>query len=218
MDEQDKRVVKTSSEARTVHWMHTITWFVMLFSGLVLFSGWFNWLAPVFGGAVGANLIHKLFAIVFISVPLIGLFMRPRNYISWMKTAFHWGRDEIIFMMRFPLDFLGFEVEMPPQDQINAGQKLNSLLFPTIGFFIALSGVIMWFATYFPIWLVQVAYIVHDACWIIGTAQVCLHAYLGSLHPDSGESFWAMFGNGTVKASWAKHHHAKWYDKTYGKD
>lgn len=216
MAKDEKRIEKCTIEARIVHWSHTICWFLMLFTGLVLFSGWFSWLAPVFGGAAGADVVHKLLAIFFISVPLIGLMMKPRSFVNWMKLATRWGKDEIVFMMKFPLDFIGFKVDMPPQDSINAGQKMNSFLFPTVGFFIALSGMIMWFAGNFPVWLVQTAYIVHDACWIIGTAQVCFHAYLGSLHPGSGESFWAMFGDGKVRASWAKHHHAKWYHEKFG--
>lgn len=218
MDRSEERILKCSGGARFVHWSHTICWFVMLFSGLVLFSGWFKWLAPVFGGADGADFIHKLFAVFFIAIPLIGLFMKPRSFVEWMKMAFRWGKDEFVFMLKFPLDFLGFKVSMPPQEKINAGQKINSILFPLLGFLIALSGAIMWFAGKFPVWLVQLAYIVHDCCWIIGTAQVCFHAYLGSLHPGSGESFWAMFGDGKVRASWAKHHHTKWYEEVMGKE
>jgi len=43
-----------------------------------------------------------------------------------------------------------------------------------------------------------------------------MHAYLGSFHPGSGESFWGMW-KGTVREDWAKHHHAIWYEETYGK-
>lgn len=216
MAKSEVRVEKTTPEARFVHWSHTITWFVMLLSGLVLFSPWWHWLAPVFGGAPNADLVHKFFAVIFISVPLIGLVMKPRSFVEWMKTAAHWGKDEIEFMMKFPLDFLGFKVDMSPQDGINAGQKMNTFLFPTVGLGLVLSGIVMWFSGRFPASWIPIAYIVHDACWIIGTAQVCFHAYLGSLHPGSGESFWAMFGDGRVKASWAKHHHTKWYKRVYG--
>jgi formate dehydrogenase subunit gamma len=215
---EDKRVVKCSLGARMTHWSHTICWFVLLLTGLVMFSGWFGWLKPIFGGVNGANLLHRIFAVIFMIVPLIGLLLKPHSFIGWMKEAVRWGQDEIKFMMLFPLDFLGFKVYMPPQDRINAGQKFNSLLFPVVGFFIALSGIVMWFAQHFPIWMVRLSYPIHDLCWILGTAQVCFHAYLGSLHPGSGESFWAMFGDGTVKASWAKHHHTKWYEEVYGKD
>jgi formate dehydrogenase subunit gamma len=216
MADLQARVEKTTPEARFVHWSHTITWFVMLLSGMVLLSPKWHWLGVVIGGAPHADLIHKFFAVIFVAVPLIGLIMKPRSFIAWMKTALSWGRDEIVFMMMFPLDFLGFKVNMPPQDEINAGQKINSILFPLVGLGLVLSGVVMWFTWKFPPGWIPVAYIVHDACWIIGTAQICFHAYLGSLHPGSGESFWAMFGDGKVRASWAKHHHAKWYQRVYG--
>lgn len=215
---EDKRILKCSVGARIIHWSHTICWFVLLLTGLVMFSGWFDWLKPVFGGTNGANLIHRIFALVFVAVPLIGLIVKPRSFIGWMKEAASWGKDEIKFMMLFPLDFIGIKVYMPPQGRINAGQKFNSFFFPIIGFFIALSGFVMWFAESFPLWMVRLAYPVHDLCWILGTMQLCFHAYLGSLHPGSGESFWAMFGDGKVRASWAKHHHTKWYEQVCGKE
>lgn len=219
MAKSEERILKCSGGARFVHWSHTICWFLLLLTGLVMFSSkWCGWLAPVFGGVNGANLVHRIMAVIFIAIPLIGLLLRPRSFVNWMKEAVSWGKDEIEFMMKFPLDFLGFPVKMPPQGRINAGQKINSLLFPLMGLLIALSGIVMWFPGNFPAWLVRLAYPVHDAAWIIGTAQLMFHAYLGSLHPGSGESFWAMFGDGKVRASWAKHHHTKWYQELYGKD
>jgi formate dehydrogenase subunit gamma len=183
-----------------------------------MFSGWFSWLTPIFGGANGANLMHRIFAVIFAAVPLFGLLYKPKSFLGWMKEAFSWGPDDIKFMMMFPFDLLGLKVNMPPQERINAGQKFNSLLFPIVGLFIGLSGVVMWFAESFPLWMVTLAYPIHDLCWILGTMQLMFHMYLGSLHPGSGESFWAMFGDGKVRASWAKHHHTKWYNETYGDD
>lgn len=215
---EEKRVLKSSLGARLTHWSHTICWFILLLSGLIMFSGWFSWLTPIFGGANGANLIHRIFAVIFAAVPLIGLLYKPKSFLGWMKEATSWRPDDIKFMMMFPFDLLGLKVNMPPQERINAGQKFNSLLFPLVGLFIGLSGVVMWFAESFPMWMVSLAYPIHDLCWILGTMQLMFHMYLGSLHPGSGESFWAMFGDGKVRASWAKHHHTKWYNETYGDD
>lgn len=218
MANNEKRVLKFGGGPRFVHWTHTISWILLLLTGLVMYSNWFGWLAPIFGGVSGANLVHRIMAVVFIVIPLIALCLRPRSFVNWIKEAASWGKDEIEFMMKFPLDFLGFPVKMPPQGRMNAGQKFNSFLFPIMGLLIAITGIIMWFPENFPAWLVRLAYPTHDVAWIIGTAQLCFHAYLGSLHPSSGESFWAMFGDGKVRASWARHHHTKWYKDVYGED
>lgn len=216
MVDKEKRVLKYGPGPRFVHWTHTISFILLLLTGLVQYTTWFSWLAPVFGGVSGANLIHRIMAIIFVGVPLIGLILRPGSFINWMKEALTWTKDDVKFMLLFPFEFIGLPVGLPPQGRINAGQKFNSLLFPTMCALIAISGFIMWFAGSFPAGLVRLAYLVHDVAWIITAAQVINHAYLGSLHPNSGESFSAMFGDGTVRAAWARHHHKKWYDEVYG--
>jgi formate dehydrogenase subunit gamma len=92
---EEKRVLKSSLGARLTHWSHTICWFILLFSGLVMFSGWFSWLTPIFGGANGANLMHRIFAVIFAAVPLFGLLYKPKSFLGWMKEAFSWGPDDI---------------------------------------------------------------------------------------------------------------------------
>jgi formate dehydrogenase subunit gamma len=78
-----------------------------------------------------------------------------------------------------------------------------------------LSGYIMWFPALFPAGLVRLSYPIHDLAMIFSTCMVAMHSYLGSFHPGSGESFWGMW-KGTVRADWAQHHHAIWYEETYG--
>lgn len=89
---------------------------------------------------------------------------------------------------------------------------MNSVVTTTSCILVAISGYIMWFPSIFPSTLVRLAYPTHDIFMIIATMMVCMHGYLGSLHPGSGESFWGMV-KGTVKADWAEHHHKAWYDR-----
>ncbi|HEX3011995.1 MAG TPA: cytochrome b/b6 domain-containing protein [Syntrophomonadaceae bacterium] len=210
-----KRVERFNFVARMTHWGHTVTFLLCLFTGLLLFCNGLDFLAPVFGGYNGAGLVHRVAAVamtLFIGVFIIFDF---KGIISWVKDIFRFGMNDIKFIMIFPLEFLGFPVKVPPQTRFNGGEKGNSIVTPTCVILLVLSGYSMWVPALFAPGLVRVAYPVHDLAMIFSTCMVAMHSYLGSFHPGSGESFWGMW-KGTVRADWARHHHAVWYEETYG--
>ena len=210
---KNERVERFSFSARFAHWGHTVTFLLLLFTGLALFSPALGKIfAPIFGGYVTAGVIHKVVAVLFTIIPLVCLLSNLKGFIGWWKDVFSFGMDDIKFIMKFPLEFFGVPVKTPPQSQFNGGEKMNSIVTTGSCVFLALSGYIMWFKASFPVWLVQWSYPIHDICMILATTMVLMHGYLGSLHPGSGESFWGMW-KGTVRADWAKSHHAKWYEK-----
>ncbi len=214
-----ERVERFSFSARFVHWGHTVTFLLLLLTGLVLFmdSRW-GVLAAIFGGYNGAGLIHRIMAVGFTIIPLVGLAMNPRGFVEWWKDVFNFRMDDFKFLTKFPFEFLGFHVEIPPQTKFNGGEKMNSCVITGSCLLVALSGYIMWFPSIFPVGLVRLAYPTHDIFMILATTMVCMHGYLGSFHPGSGESFWGMW-KGTVKSEWAAHHHKLWYEsKTKDQD
>ncbi len=209
------RVERFNFLARFSHWGHTVTFLLCLFTGLVLFLDGVDWLAAIFGGYRGAGLVHRVSAVGMTIVIIIGMLFGFKGVIAWIKDLLRFGMNDIKFIMSFPLEFFGFPVKIPPQTRFNGGEKGNSMVTPTCVFLLVLSGYIMWFPAIFPVGLVRVSYWTHDIAMIGATCMVCMHAYLGSFHPGSGESFWGMW-KGTVRADWAKHHHAVWYKETYG--
>jgi len=209
------RVERFNWLSRFSHWGHTVTFLLCLFTGLVLFLDGVDWLAAVFGGYRGAGLVHRVSAVGMTIVIGIGLVFGFKGVIAWIKDLLRFGMNDIKFIMTFPLEFFGFPVKVPPQTRFNGGEKGNSIVTPTCVFLLVLSGYIMWFPAIFPVGLVRVSYWTHDIAMVGATCMVCMHAYLGSFHPGSGESFWGMW-KGTVRADWAQHHHAVWYEETYG--
>ncbi|HEX3011353.1 MAG TPA: cytochrome b/b6 domain-containing protein [Syntrophomonadaceae bacterium] len=210
-----KRVERFNFVARMTHWGHTVTFLLCLLTGLILFCDGLDFLSHVFGGYYIAGLIHRIAAVfmtLFIGVFIIFDF---KGIVNWVKDILRFGKNDIIFVMKFPLEFLGFEVKIPPQTRFNGGEKGNSIVTPTCVILLVLSGYIMWFPFLFSPGLVRVAYPTHDIAMILATCMVCMHGYLGSFHPGSGESFWGMW-KGTVRADWAMHHHHTWYEETYG--
>ena len=70
--------------------------------------------------------------------------------------------DDIIYLMNFPLDMFGFKVKNPPQDFISGGEKLNSLMQIVTFFMFVASGVVMWVPQYFPGWVIDWSYPMHN--------------------------------------------------------
>ncbi|MEN6390844.1 MAG: cytochrome b/b6 domain-containing protein [Syntrophomonas sp.] len=206
--EDVERVERFNLLARFSHWGHTVTYLICLVTGLLIFLH--------VGGSTVSAWIHRISAVGLTFVLIIGLVFGFNGLIAWIKDLLRFGMNDIGFLTKFPLEFLGFHVNIPPQTRFNGGEKGNSIVTPTAVIFLALSGYIMWFPSIFPGGLVRASYWIHDLSMIIGTCMVCMHAYLGSFHPGSGESFWGMW-KGTVRADWAQHHHAIWYEETYGK-
>ena len=215
MAAKKERVLRFSGSARFAHWGHTVTFLLLLFTGLALFTPKLGFLASAFYGYATASLIHKYMAVLYTVIPLACLIANPKGFVEWWKDVFNFTKDDFKFLISFPLEFFGFPVKVPPQSKFNGGEKMNSVVTTTSCVFLAISGYIMWFKESFPIGLVQWSYPIHDICMILATTMVCMHAYLGSFHPGSGESFWGMW-KGTVRADWAAHHHAKWYEKVTG--
>ncbi len=207
-----ERVLRFSGSARFAHWGHTVTFLLLLFTGLALFTPKLGFLASAFYGYATASLIHKYMAVLYTVIPLACLIANPKGFVEWWKDVFNFTKDDFKFLISFPLEFFGFPVKVPPQSKFNGGEKMNSVVTTTSCVFLAISGYIMWFKGAFPLWMVQWSYPIHDICMILATTMVCMHSYLGSFHPGSGESFWGMW-KGTVRADWAAHHHAKWYEK-----
>ncbi|MGE5370980.1 MAG: formate dehydrogenase subunit gamma [Solirubrobacterales bacterium] len=204
------RIERFSLPARIAHWGHTVSFLILLFTGLILFADSRDWL-PI-GGYHAAGYIHRFFAITFILIPLGCLAAEWKGFIEWWKDVFGFGKNDIAFQMVFPLEFLGFHVTFPAQTKFNGGEKMNSVVTTGSCVMVAISGLIMWFPTLFPQWLSLIAIPTHDIFMVLATTMVCMHGYLGSFHPGSGESFWGMW-KGTVKSEWAEHHHKAWYDK-----
>ncbi|MGE5405857.1 MAG: formate dehydrogenase subunit gamma [Candidatus Saccharibacteria bacterium] len=210
-----ERVERFSYSARFAHWGHTVTFLLCLFTGLLLFLD--SWVGGPDGMYVAATWLHRLGAIGFTIIPLVCLAANFEGFVEWIKDVLNFGMNDIKFLMVFPLEFLGFHVNIPPQTKFNGGEKMNSVVTTTSCIIVALSGYIMWVPSLWSPGFVAFAYICHDIFMALATTMVCMHGYLGSFHPGSGESLWGMV-DGTVKSEWAEHHHKAWYDKVTGKD
>lgn len=209
---EDGKIFRFSLTARYAHWIHAIAYAMLFFTGMLLFTDLFDFMAPVFGGFARAQLIHRIFAVILVLPGIIFVVFDIKNFMGWMKECVTWTKDDKRALSTFIRELFGAKVQMPPQGYINAGQKINSILTVFVTGIIGASGLIIWFSGFFGYQLARGAYVVHSSATVFMVAVVIMHIYLGALNPKSKAAFPAMF-TGYVDAEYVKRHHSKWYDE-----
>jgi len=203
-------VERFSKGARLFHWVVTIAAIVLAITGLFLY-------VPAFGSLAEdsySRIIHRVVAVILVAAPLLFFLSRPKRSLTFVKHIFTWGKDDIAWLKAAPdYYFGGDEKKMPPQAEMNSGQKLWAVVafLSVIGFIV--TGAVMWFAkNSIPAELFLWATIIHDLCLIVSGAMTLVHLYLGAIHPRMTESLKSML-KGKVSEEYAKSHHGKWYEE-----
>lgn len=207
-----KEVLRFSAIIRLAHWMHTITFFILVATGLLLYSNFFDWLAPLFGGFSGARIVHRVAAVFFILPTVLVLLISPKELFHWLKEITSWDKNDTAFVASFPKKFFGVDSTPPPQGFYNGGEKVNSILIIILTILLTVTGIIMWFADNFTLGLVRLAYPIHSISMAISLAVVIGHAYLSLLNPTSNEAIRGMI-KGKVSEEYMQEHHAQWYEE-----
>lgn len=211
--ESPDKVLRFTVGERFSHWVHAITFFLLLLTGFGIYSTFFHPAMVVFGGIQGARLIHRIMSVIFAVVVGAMFFIGdPRFHWEWLKSAFHFTKSDWQHITAFPREFFFGHAEYPAQDKFNGGEKINSLFTIFGSLFVGLSGLVMWFSYLFPVGLVRWAYPIHDLAMFMMLTAVIGHMYLALLHPVSRAAFWGMF-NGYVSDKFAQAHHATWYER-----
>src|SRR3972149_301653 len=204
-------LVKYNKPVRILHWVHAASFVVLFLTGLVLFIPALGFLAE----DGWTRVIHRIGAAVFILGPLMFLVVNPRGALNGLKKAFSWGEADRGWLLAAPrYYFLGQEAGMPPQGEMNTGQKLWWLITIVFGAVFIVTGLIMWFVSA-PAALLQWMVFVHDVAMIFTGAMFLLHLYLGVLHPMMTEA-WRSMTTGRVSADYARTHHGRWYEEVTG--
>ena len=211
-------VEKYRKPIRILHWIHSGAFVLLFLTGLVLFIPGLGFLAE----DGWTRLIHRIGAAIFVIVPIVYLIINPKSVGRGLKKAFTWSGEDIGWLKAAPrYYFLGDEGSMPPQDEMNTGQKMWWFIVIVFGIIFVITGAILWFAkTSASPALLQWMVFIHDVSFIVTGAMFLVHLYTGVIHPLMTES-WSAITNGKVSAEYAKSHHAKWYaevSKSGGKE
>ena len=212
----DKKYVRRFSKTFIFcHWLNALSFCMLYLSGLPLYTEWFNFLYVVFGSQEVLQILHRVFAVMFISVPIIQLIFDPQSMKDWAKQILNTRLRDFKFFLYFPLELIGLHPKgMPKQGFYNVGEKVNSVVQITAWFMLVVSGIFMWFADAFPREIVVWMYPIHGIAFGLAFAAFIGHLYLSAI--DNPDSLRGMT-KGSVHVRYAKGHHEAWYDELIAK-
>lgn len=197
---------------RAEHWSHTISTITLIITGAFVF-------VPALGQAVGKDalniirVIHRIFAVSFIAVPIVTTLYHPKNLMHQLKANFRrWDADDWQFMKLFvPYLFGAKRVHMPKQQESKSGQIVADVVLVFSSILIAISGVLLWAGKFIAPGVITWALLVHDVAFVLITIVAMAHAYLGGgvFQPYRGSAR-LMFGDGLVSESDALYHWGHW--------
>jgi formate dehydrogenase subunit gamma len=191
---------------RLSHTILTISWMLLVFTGLAFYSKKFAIFAELFGGLRSTVMIHNYTGIVFlISVVMI--------FLAMFKESFKWSKDDLKWVLGAG-GYLWWHYDVPESDRFNPGQKGMYFFTVLMGVVMGVTGWTMWHATtanYSRLW-VNICYPIHSLGAIIFVAAWIIHAYFGSFcNPGSV----ASMTYGWVTRPWLKKQHGLWYKKYF---
>ena len=200
----DRVIERFSPADRYAHWLLAIVWVALAVTGLILSLGkttllpligptLFSWLATL------AKTLHNFIGpILIIAVPWMFIRYVRDNGV---------GIEDVKWFMNIIGYFTGHEY---PSGRFNGGEKLVFwfvvVLFSTV---LVVSGLVLVFPNFNQTReTMQLANIVHVIAAYLAIALACVHMYLGTV---GSAGAYAAMRDGYVDASWAEHHHERWY-------
>jgi formate dehydrogenase subunit gamma len=201
----DRVIQRFAPADRYAHWLLAIVWVTLAVTGLILSLGksvllpligytLFSWLATV-----AKNAHNFIGPVLIFAVPwMIVRFIRHNGIgvedLKWFAHIFDY--------------FKGHEY---PSGKFNGGEKLVFwfvlVLFSTV---LVVTGLILVFPNFDQTRsTMQIANVIHMIAAYLAIALACVHIYLGTIGATGA---YAAMRDGYVDATWAEHHHQRWYE------
>jgi formate dehydrogenase subunit gamma len=201
----DRVIERFTPMDRYAHWLLAITWVTLAITGLILSIGktvllplvgytLFSWLAMVSKG------LHNFIGpVLIVAVPFLFVRFVRDNGI---------GIDDFKWFINIVGYFKGHE---HPSGRFNAGEKLVFwILLVLLTTILVLSGLVLVFPNFNQTRsTMQAANVIHMMTAYVAIALACVHIYLGTIGMTNA---YRAMRYGYVDASWAKHHHLRWYE------
>lgn len=201
----DRVIQRFAPIDRYAHWLLAITWVTLAITGLILSIGktvllpllgytLFSWLA-----AFAKNVHNFIGPVLIIAIPLMFVrFVRDNGL----------GIEDVKWFTNIVGYFKGHEY---PSGKFNAGEKLVFwVVLVLLSTILVVSGLVLVFPNFDQTRAtMQYANVIHMVAAYVAIALACVHIYLGTI--GMADAYRAM-RDGYVDASWAKHHHRRWYE------
>lgn len=182
------------------HWVLAVSFFILTVSGFG-FLLHLEQMNSLFGSFNQMRVIHNWAGVVFSASLFLTIF-------SYLPVSLRFSGDDVAWFFKAG-GYLSKKVAVPPQDELNAGQKLYYLTVLFAGIAIAASGLVIWLRPAMPDpkkW-VLLSHLVHNLSFDLLIIAIPLHIYLATL-ANPGTVRIMVYG--TVPVEWARKRHAKW--------
>lgn len=202
----DRIIERFSPMDRYAHWFVAIVWVTLAITGLVLSLGksvllpligytLFSWLATL-----AKNLHNFIGPLLIVGVPWLFLRFIRDNGVSG---------DDVRWFTHITGYFKGHEY---PSGRFNAGEKVVFwLVLVVASTTLIVTGLILLFPNFDQTRsTMQVTNVIHMLAAYLSIALALVHIYLGTL---GMEGAYRAMRDGYVDASWAEHHHQRWYQE-----
>lgn len=200
-------IVRHRLLSRVIHWAVAITMVLCLFTGLPIWTPIFGWMGTLFGGLYVCRWLHPWLGVLF-SVSSLAMFV---HWLSEMRLE----RGERDWLGPKLFQYLKYQSEDSEVGKYNGGQKLLFFAASLAALALLLSGIVLWFPLSFDQGLREASWILHDLTFILFTAMIIGHIYLGTAAEPG--TFGAIT-RGTVSKKWARLHHPRWYREVTGEE
>ena len=204
----NERILHHSLPVRLFHWCLVLGFLPAGVTGVILFF------RPFGEAAMHLSMqIHIVGAWILMIACTLFFLLCPGRVVAFWREAFHWTKQDIEWMKvggGYPQKMIFLqEIDVPPMGKINSGQKMMGIMVFFGTLLIILTGAVLYFAL--PLVPKEIAYYADRIHLIVGLGLfLCIcggHIPLGIYNwPE----FRSMFGDGTINAKHAAHHHPLW--------
>lgn len=203
-----RKVERFTPFERSVHWTNAAAFSVLAVSGVVLAFGKF-FLLPVIGSTLFGWLAYALKNAHNFAGPLFAVSLLIM-IITFVRDNFP-DRGDLVWLLKGGGILSGHEI---PSGRFNAGEKIvfwGAVL--VLGLTVVGSGLVMdklLPGLAYERSTMQIAHMVHSMANILMLVMTMGHIYMGTLGTDG-----ALEGmkTGYVDETWAREHHALWYEE-----
>jgi formate dehydrogenase subunit gamma len=201
MLQSDGTILRYKLIQRIGHWLNAVAFVTLLFTGLFVFFSPLSFFA-----GDGSRILHRIAAIGLLLGPILYFVADRRDFLHLLKASFTYTREDLVWFVKAPFYFFGLAKGLPPQGEINAGQRVHHAL--TIIFYnlVAGSGMLMWLGAGRVSGQVFLsALIVHDISMTVLTVLMIGHVYFTFVYG-------ALDGmiKGTITHLYAQVEHPRW--------
>jgi len=202
-----EEIVRHRLLSRVIHWCVAVSMITCLFTGLPIWTPVFSWMAYLFGGLAVCRWLHPWLGVFFFASS-VAMFLHWVGQMGMNKSDWAWIGPRLFLYMKA-------ETDDSQVGKYNGGQKIFFFTSVLAALALFLTGVVLWFPLSFDQQLREISWVLHDATFILFTASIVGHIYLGTASEPG--TFPAMT-RGVVSKKWARFHHPRWYREVTGEE